>query len=93
MLKDFPDNDRVLDGIRDLEALFDNLDAYGVSDSCVLDLTLVRGLGYYTGCVFEAKLKSGGDSIAGGGRYDNVIGSFTGRTIQLSDFLLGSSAY
>lgn len=89
MLKDFPDNDRVLDGIRDLEALFDHLDAYGVSDICVLDLTLVRGLGYYTGCVFEAKLKSGGDSIAGGGRYDRAIGSFTGRTIPAVGFSLG----
>ncbi len=89
MLKDFPDNDRVLDGIRDMEALFDHLDAYGVSDRCVLDLTLVRGLGYYTGCVFEAKLKSGGDSIAGGGRYDHVIGSFTGRTIPAVGFSLG----
>jgi len=54
-----------------------------------LTLPLSAALDITTGCVFEAKLKSGGDSIAGGGRYDHVIGSFTGRTIRQSDFSLG----
>ncbi|TFG91483.1 MAG: histidine--tRNA ligase family protein, partial [Syntrophobacterales bacterium] len=89
MLKEFPDNDKVLSGIGELERLVDYLDAYGVTDRCVLDLSLVRGLGYYTGCVFEARLDAGGDSIAGGGRYDKVIGSFTTRDIPAVGFSLG----
>ncbi len=89
MLKEFPDNDRVLEGINELEMLVDYLDAYGVSDRCVFDLSLVRGLGYYTGCVFEARLEKGGDSIAGGGRYDKVIGSFVSREIPAVGFSLG----
>lgn len=89
MIDMFPDNDNVLDGIAELEKLVDYLDAYGVTDRCVLDLSLVRGLGYYTGCVFEARLLTGGDSIAGGGRYDKVIGSFVGRDIPAVGFSLG----
>ncbi|MFH1432806.1 MAG: histidine--tRNA ligase [archaeon] len=89
MLKEFPDNDKVLLGISELEKLVDYLNAYGVTDRCELDLSLVRGLGYYTGCVFEARLDKGGDSIAGGGRYDKVIGSFTSREIPAVGFSLG----
>ena len=89
MLEEFPDNDKVLAGISELETLVDYLDAYGVSDRCVFDLSLVRGLGYYTGCVFEARLCKGGDSIAGGGRYDKVIGSLVSRDIPAVGFSLG----
>ena len=89
MLKEFPDNDKVLEGIGELEKLVDYLDAYGVTNKCVFDLSLVRGLGYYTGCVFEARLDAGGDSIAGGGRYDKVIGSLVSREIPAVGFSLG----
>ena len=44
------------------------------------DPTLVRGMGYYTGTIFEIKSEDfKGSSIAGGGRYDNMIGNFTGQ--------------
>ncbi len=89
MLKEFPDNDKVLEGIGEFEKLVDYLDAYGVTSKCVFDLSLVRGLGYYTGCVFEARLDAGGDSIAGGGRYDKVIGSLVSREIPAVGFSLG----
>jgi histidyl-tRNA synthetase len=39
--------------------------------------SLARGMGYYTGAIFEFKLKTGGGSLGGGGRYDRLIGRFT----------------
>lgn len=57
--------------------------------SVVYDFTLVRGQGYYTGCVFEiASVKFGG-TIGGGGRYDNLIGKFTGDSTPAVGFSIG----
>lgn len=42
------------------------------------DPTLVRGMGYYTGTIFEVSMEGFGGSVAGGGRYDKLIGKFTG---------------
>lgn len=42
------------------------------------DATLVRGMGYYTGTIFEISMEGFGGSVAGGGRYDKLIGKFTG---------------
>lgn len=42
------------------------------------DSTLVRGMGYYTGTIFEVAMEGFGGSVAGGGRYDELIGKFTG---------------
>lgn len=42
------------------------------------DPTLVRGMGYYTGTIFEIAMEGFGGSVAGGGRYDKLIGKFTG---------------
>ena len=42
------------------------------------DPTLVRGMGYYTGTIFEVAMEGFGGSVAGGGRYDKLIGKFTG---------------
>lgn len=71
-------------GIQELEELFGYSKALGVTN-VTFDVSLARGLAYYTGTVFEAFLKKGsmGSSLAGGGRYDNMIGSFMGggRTI------------
>ncbi len=56
----------------------------------MLDLTLARGLDYYTGPVFEAKViepKIG--SVAGGGRYEGLIGSFGSRPISATGVSLG----
>ena len=44
----------------------------------VFDPTLVRGMGYYTGTIFEVSMEGFGGSVAGGGRYDRMIGKFTG---------------
>jgi histidyl-tRNA synthetase len=53
------------------------------------DLTLVRGQGYYTGTIFEIESKTYHSSIGGGGRYDNLIGKFTGEKIPAVGFSIG----
>ena len=64
-------------GIEELETLFDYIDAMNVGIEYELDLTLARGLNYYTGAIFEVKAKDVAmGSISGGGRYDNLTGIF-----------------
>ena len=60
-------------------------DAYGI----YFDISLVRGQGYYTGTVFEIVSDKFKGSIAGGGRYDNLIGKFTGENIPAVGFSIG----
>lgn len=55
----------------------------------VYDFTLVRGMGYYTGPIFEMVYKNLGYSIAGGGRYDTMIGQFIGQDIPAVGFSIG----
>ena len=53
------------------------------------DPTLVRGMGYYTGPIFEIAYTGYPSSIAGGGRYDNMIGRFLGRPVPACGFSIG----
>ncbi len=54
------------------------------------DVTLVRGMGYYTGTIFEIKSEDfKGSSIGGGGRYDKMIGNFTGQNTPACGFSIG----
>lgn len=55
----------------------------------VFDPTLVRGMGYYTGPIFEVTVDSFGISIAGGGRYDQMIGKFSGEDVCACGFSIG----
>lgn len=55
----------------------------------VFDATLVRGQGYYTGAVFEVDCPSFGGTVAGGGRYDNLVGKFGGETVPAVGFSIG----
>ncbi len=73
--KDFAGLERI---IGEFKTLGDLLRAFGVYDKCVLDLSVVRGLGYYTGIVYEAcDLKTPElGSLFGGGRYDNLAGIY-----------------
>lgn len=57
--------------------------------SIAFDISLVRGQGYYTGTVFEIVSDKFRGSIAGGGRYDNLIGKFTGEQIPAVGFSIG----
>ena len=64
-------------GLDELEELFGYIRSAGVRMQCELDLSLARGLNYYTGAIFEVKaLDWQIGSICGGGRYDNLTGIF-----------------
>ncbi|MGP1349516.1 MAG: histidine--tRNA ligase [Stomatobaculum sp.] len=53
------------------------------------DPTLVRGMGYYTGTIFEVSMEGFGGSVAGGGRYDKMVGRFTGVDTPACGFSIG----
>lgn len=61
----------------------------GDSYSIVYDRSLVRGQGYYTGTIFEVESLDFGSSIAGGGRYDNMVGKFLNETVPAVGFSIG----
>ena len=66
-----------LQGLDELEELFGYIKSAGVTLPCEIDLSLARGLNYYTGAIFEVKaLDWAIGSISGGGRYDNLTGIF-----------------
>ena len=66
-----------LKGIRELQTLFELIGSTSLTCGIELDLTLARGLNYYTGAIIEVKSKDVGiGSICGGGRYDNLTGVF-----------------
>ena len=59
--------------------------AFGIA----FDPTLVRGMGYYTGPIFEVSMEGFGGSVAGGGRYDKMVGRFTGQDTPACGFSIG----
>ncbi len=64
-------------GVEETRFILDKLKAMGLKNEIQLDLTLARGLNYYTGAIFEVKaLDTPMGSITGGGRYDNLTGIF-----------------
>uniref|UniRef100_A0A2K6SHI5 Histidine--tRNA ligase, cytoplasmic n=1 Tax=Saimiri boliviensis boliviensis TaxID=39432 RepID=A0A2K6SHI5_SAIBB len=79
-------NKQALEGLRDLKLLFEYLTLFGIDDKISFDLSLARGLDYYTGVIYEAVLLQtpvqageeplGVGSVAAGGRYDGLVGMF-----------------
>ncbi|RYU94924.1 histidine--tRNA ligase [Emticicia agri] len=67
-----------LKGVEEIEKVWNLIDAFGLqSPKIQLDITLARGLSYYTGAIFEVKANNVQmGSISGGGRYDNLTGTF-----------------
>jgi len=66
-----------LKGVEELETIFNLVDLTKISTKIELDLTLARGLNYYTGAIIEVKANDAQmGSISGGGRYDNLTGVF-----------------
>lgn len=66
-----------LKGVEEIETLFSLIDNAGIGQQVEIDLSLARGLNYYTGAIFEVKaLDFAIGSICGGGRYDNLTGVF-----------------
>ncbi|ULB11460.1 histidine--tRNA ligase [Cereibacter azotoformans] len=88
------------EGVQELETIAELLDAQGYGpDRIVVDPSVVRGLGYYTGPVFEAELtfeildekgrKRQFGSVAGGGRYDDLVKRFTGQSVPATGVSIG----
>uniref|UniRef100_A0A8C9AI74 histidine--tRNA ligase n=1 Tax=Prolemur simus TaxID=1328070 RepID=A0A8C9AI74_PROSS len=79
-------NKQALEGLEDLKLLFEYLTLFGISEKISFDLSLARGLDYYTGVIYEAILlqspaQAGEEhlsvgSVAAGGRYDRLVGMF-----------------
>lgn len=74
LLKDDPTGSK---GIAEINQVFEYLKASKIKNEVEIDITLARGLNYYTGCIFEVKAKDFQiGSICGGGRYDDLTGTF-----------------
>ncbi len=80
-----------IEGVRELRQIADHLHDLNVSlQSYEFDLTMVRGLGYYTGPIFETAITEPNlGSISGGGRYDQLIGMFRGESLPTTGTSLG----
>jgi len=78
-------------GLRELASIHECLAAYGVDEACYeFDLTLARGLDYYTGPIFETVVREPKiGSITGGGRYDNLIGILSGKSFPATGTSFG----
>lgn len=74
----------------DLTELQSELNEWGISDWCSFDFSVVRGLAYYTGIVFEIHERAGNErAIAGGGRYDGLVEMFGGPSMPAVGFGMG----
>ncbi len=73
-----------------LQEIMESVGATKSSDfELVFDPTLVRGMSYYTGTIFEVAMPEFGGSCGGGGRYDKMIGKFTGNDVPACGFSIG----
>lgn len=88
VLKDFP---TAMDGINELRQMAEYLDTMDVpAQNYEFDYTVVRGLGYYTGPIFETVMNDDSiGSISGGGRYDDLIGLFRRESLPTTGISLG----
>ena len=74
----------------DLETIISTVEAVKTADfKMAFDPTLVRGMSYYTGPIFEISMDEFGGSVGGGGRYDEMIGKFTGNNTSACGFSIG----
>ncbi|MEM0922304.1 MAG: histidine--tRNA ligase [Pseudomonadota bacterium] len=87
------------EGVTELETMAELMEAQGYAARAMIDPSVVRGLGYYTGPVFEAELtfeityEDGNrrqfGSVAGGGRYDDLVKRFTGQSVPATGISIG----
>ncbi len=79
------------DGVKDgLSEIINAVNAAKTADfTLVFDPTLVRGMGYYTGTIFEIVMPELGAACGGGGRYDKMVGKFTGKDVPACGFSIG----
>lgn len=73
-----------------LQEIIDSVSATKAADfKMVFDATLVRGMSYYTGTIFEISMPQFGAACGGGGRYDKMVGKFTGQDVPACGFSIG----
>lgn len=80
------ETDNGVTNLRDIVALAESTPAAG---RIRIDLSLARGLSYYTGAIMEIAVPDLAGSLGGGGRYDNLVGMFLGRDVPACGFSLG----
>lgn len=75
---------------KSLQEIITSVEATKEADfEMVFDPTLVRGMSYYTGTIFEIAIPEFGGSCGGGGRYDKMVGKFTGKDVPACGFSIG----
>ena len=94
VIKDMSSLEKILgkdsEAVKELTSLFSALDAYGISEWIEFDASIVRGLAYYTGPVFEAHDRAGElRAICGGGRYDKLLSTLGGKDLPATGFGFG----
>lgn len=90
--EELDDIEIAMEGIQELDELTRLMDKLGVPHTnTALDFTMVRGLGYYTGPIFETIITKPDNlgSVQGGGRYDELIGRFRGQSLPTTGISLG----
>jgi len=77
------------EGIEELKQIISYLKQMNTEPKFKIDLSLARGLDYYTGPIFEVVAEEGIGSVAGGGRYDKMVGLFSGKDVPATGISLG----
>jgi histidyl-tRNA synthetase len=79
------------EGLKELGEIAELSKSYGFDRNLVIDFSLVRGLDYYTGPIFEISVTAGKNigSVTGGGRYDNLVGLYGGKQAPATGISLG----
>ncbi|HJT67393.1 MAG TPA: histidine--tRNA ligase [Pyrinomonadaceae bacterium] len=83
------DNELGAQGVDELQSILDFAEATGIGNRLQIDPSLARGLSYYTGAIMEINVKDLAGSLAGGGRYDNLVGMFLGHDVPACGLSLG----
>jgi histidyl-tRNA synthetase len=82
------DNELGARGVDELRSIISFAGTAGISSKVAIDPSLARGLSYYTGAIMEINV-GGIGSLGGGGRYDNLVGMFSGESVPACGFSLG----
>jgi len=84
-------NQKAKEALEEMNTLFEYMDILEITNNFQFDLSLARGLDYYTGLIYEAVLTDSDrvGSIAGGGRYDDLLGMFSNKTIPAVGVSIG----
>ena len=90
-MKELIENEKGKKALDEMSILIEYLQILKVDNYCTFDLSLARGLYYYTGLIYETVLTDTNEvgSISGGGRYDNLIGMFSGKQIPAVGVSIG----